>query len=329
MNHASDPSPTSVCGAHHAHRSRALALLTALFAAWLGLVPAARAQQPAPPAQQPAPPAGGGAQPAPRDGVTSQQMDAAGANAQLDSTARARFRVGQTLYEGGRFAEAAREFEAAYEFSRRPELLFNVFVANRDDNALEKAVTALRAFLAAMPAELPNRLNLEARLQTMAATLAERESAAEVSAQQAAATEAAHERAAAAEAAQREAERAAVAQGESRFRLSVPGAVIGGVGVAAAVAGFAVGALALGKVSELEGMCNGNRCPSSARDTYDAAQTLVTTADILLIGGSVLAAAGLSLVLLQIGAPDADEPAASASASCGPTGCMASFTGRF
>jgi len=289
-------------------------------------------------AQQPAPPAGGATpQAAPRDGATTQQMEAAGANTQLDSSARARFRVGQSMYESGRFSEAAREFEAAYELSRRPELLFNIYVANRDDNNLDKAVTALRAFLAAMPAELPNRLNLEARLQAMEATLAERTAAAEATAEQAAAAAAAHERAATAEAARQEAERDAAVQRERSFRLSVPGAVIGGVGVATAAAGFVVGALALGKVSDLEAVCVDNVCPPSAQGTYDSAQALVTTADVLIIGGSVLAAAGLSLVLLQIGVSDDDEPAASASASrsvsasasCGPTGCTALISGRF
>jgi tetratricopeptide (TPR) repeat protein len=324
LPHASPASSPSSHRRSAAVRNRPLSLAVALTAVWLATAASAHAQQPSPPS------GGANAQPAPRDGATTQQMEAAGANAQLDSSARARFRVGQSLYESGRFAEAAREFEGAYELSRRPELLFNVYVANRDDNNLEKAVAALRDFLAQMPAELPNRLNLQARLEAMEATLAERASAAEATAQHVAAAAAAHERAAAAEAARQEAERDAAVQRERSFRLSVPGAVIGGVGVATAAAGFVVGALALGKVSDLEAVCVDNVCPSSARETYDSAQSLVTTADVLIIGGSVLAAAGLSLVLLQIGVSDDEEPAtASASASCGPTGCTAFISGRF
>jgi len=252
-------------------------------------------------------------------------MEAAGADAQMDTAGRALFRVAQTHYESGRFAEAAREFEGAYELSHRPELLFNVYVANRDDNNIEKAVPALRAYLAAMPATLPNRINLEARLVAMEATLAERATAVQQSDAQAVEVAAAQERAAAAEAAQREAERAR----PPGFQLSIPGAIIGGVGVAAAISGFVVGALALGKVSDLEGMCPANVCPASAQGTYDSAQTLVTVADILVIGGAVLAAAGLTMVILGIGAPGDTEAGATAMASCSPTGCIAGITGRF
>jgi len=260
-----------------------------------------------------------------QDATTVQQMQAAGADTQMDTAARARFRVGQTLYESGRFAESAREFEGAYELSHRPELLFNVYVANRDDNNLDKAVPALRAYLAAMPATLPNRINLEARLQAMETTLAERATAAQQSEAQTAEVAAAQERARAAEAAQRETE-VPPAPG---FQLSIPGAIIGGVGVAAAIGGFVVGALALGKVSDLEAMCPNDECPASAQGTYDSAQTLVTVSDILVIGGAVLAAAGLTMVLLGIGAPGESEAGATAMASCGPTGCIAGVAGRF
>lgn len=255
-------------------------------------------------------------------------MQAAGADAQMDTAARARFRVGQTLYESGRFAESAREFEGAYELSHRPELLFNVYVANRDDNNLDKAVPALRAYLAAMPATLPNRINLEARLQAMEATLAERATALQQSDAQAAEVTAARERAAAAEAAQRDAAEPD-APPPTGFQLSIPGAIIGGVGVAAAIGGFVVGALALGKVSDLEEMCPGDVCPASAQGTYDSAQTLVTASDILVIGGAVLAVAGLTMVLLGIGAPGDSDAGATPMASCGPTGCIAGVAGRF
>lgn len=264
-----------------------------------------------------------------QDAATVQQMQAAGTGTQMDTEARARFRVGQSLYESGRFAESAREFEGAYELSHRPELLFNVYVANRDDNNLEKAVPALRAYLAAMPETLPNRINLQARLEAMEATLGERAAAAQASQQQAAEITAAQERAAAAEAAQREAEREAQPPPDRGFQLSIPGVIIGGVGVAALAGGLIVGALALGKVSDLEAMCPDDRCPPEASDTFDSAQTLVTTADILIIGGAVLAAAGLTMVLFGIGAPGESEAGASAMASCGPTGCVAGVSGRF
>lgn len=49
-----------------------------------------------------------------------------------DEQARAHFRVGQSMYDAGRFAEAAHEFEEAFRLSQRSELLFNAYVAFRD-----------------------------------------------------------------------------------------------------------------------------------------------------------------------------------------------------
>jgi len=112
-------------------------------------------------------------------------------------------------------------------------------------------------------------------------------------------------------------------------RGSVVPWVVAGVGGAMMVAGAVTGVMALGKESDIAAACPNDRCPS----TFDlagersSAKTLVGVTDVLLIGGGVVAAAGLTWGFLSLGS---SKPAASArkvgapalSASCGPTGCM-------
>src|SRR5688572_11227947 len=72
------------------------------------------------------------------------------ANAQArngDEDARYHFRLGQVAYDTGRFAEASEQFDRAYALSQRPALLYNIFLARRENGDLELAVTALRRYL--------------------------------------------------------------------------------------------------------------------------------------------------------------------------------------
>ena len=82
-----------------------------------------------------------------------------------DERAKAHFRVGQSLYDAGRFNEAAEEWEKAFELSQRSELLYNVYVAYRDAaSSTDKAIGALRRYLQLGQIEATRRLQLEARL---------------------------------------------------------------------------------------------------------------------------------------------------------------------
>jgi tetratricopeptide (TPR) repeat protein len=83
-------------------------------------------------------------------------------------TAREHFQRGSKLYNLGHYAEAAREFEAAYEIKDDPALLFNIGQANRQAGESKKALLAYRSYLRNIP-EAPNRKLVEttiAELQT-------------------------------------------------------------------------------------------------------------------------------------------------------------------
>ena len=112
--------------------------------------------------------------------------------------------------------------------------------------------------------------------------------------------------------------------------------VLIGLGGAMLVGGAITGMLALGKANDIADKCPGDVCPVN----YDldgarsSAKTFVRITDVLLIGGGIVAAGGLTWFFLDRGKSE-KEPAKSAlgsrpwtplpSAGCGPDGCRASM----
>lgn len=253
-----------------------------------------------------------------------------------DLQARSHFRLGRQLYDEGRFADAAREFEIAYGLSGRAQLLYNVYLGHRDAQHTEKAAAALRGYLSAIP-EAPGREHLEARLGALEATLATERAEAE------------RNRAAAAEAAQ------AQAQAEARARAAEAAAqpdasrpiwpwFVVGAGAAAIVGGGVLGALATSDGDTLRQSCvldssdggveaplqPGDACASSIGldDERSRIQGQALLGDVLWIGGAAVATTGLLLAfLLPDEEPDMTSPVVSA--GCGPRACAAELQLRF
>ncbi|MBX7191970.1 MAG: hypothetical protein K1X94_07930 [Sandaracinaceae bacterium] len=240
-----------------------------------------------------------------------------------DQQARAHFSVGRAMYEAGRFAEAAQEFQQAYDLSHRPQLLYNLYVAYRDSSQLVRARDALRQYLAEVE-DAPNRLHLMSRLEALEAQVAEEERArAESEAELAAAEQATAE----AEAAR---ERAEAQAAQLRHVRPWWPWVVFGVGLAAAGVGVPLGVDAASQADAVRLRCtqpDGSLLCRSSADVSIAngAVTQAAVADALWIAGAAAAASGLVLAFLV---PDdiVDEPAPAVSAACGPTGCFASLT---
>ncbi len=87
--------------------------------------------------------------------------------------------------------------------------------------------------------------------------------------------------------------------------LRTVGFVTAGVGGAALIGGVITGVMAKGKSSDATKQCANKVCPTAAAKDFDSASSLATVADVLLIGGAVLAAAGVTLVIVggHSGAP--------------------------
>jgi len=79
--------------------------------------------------------------------------------------------------------------------------------------------------------------------------------------------------------------------------LRTAGFVTAGVGVAALAGGIVVGVLAKGKESDAKAGCRGNVCLTSSEAQFDSAHSLATVANVMLIGGGVLTATGVGLIV--------------------------------
>jgi tetratricopeptide (TPR) repeat protein len=82
------------------------------------------------------------------------------------NAARLHFTKGKRLFELQHYAEAAREYEAAYEAKDDPGLLFNVGQAYRLGGEYQKAIGAYKAFLRRNP-QYKRTAELEARISEL------------------------------------------------------------------------------------------------------------------------------------------------------------------
>ena len=103
-----------------------------------------------------------------------------------------------------------------------------------------------------------------------------------------------------------------------------------GVGAAMVGVGAITGIAALGKVHDLEKKCPNDQCPANSGLEADrsSARALVRATDVLLIGGGVLAGAGITWLLLQ-GHPSTSAEKFIAGGMCTSSGCMGSLGRSF
>src|SRR3954462_12251311 len=80
--------------------------------------------------------------------------------------AKEHFQRGTTLFDLGKYREAATEYEKAYEEKSDPALLFNIARAYRLAGEAETAIRFYRTFLNRVP-RTPNRAVVESRIEEM------------------------------------------------------------------------------------------------------------------------------------------------------------------
>jgi len=236
-----------------------------------------------------------------------------------DDRAREHFQIAQRYYDEGRFIEAARQFEEAYELSGRSQLQYNAYIAYREAHQRRRAAAMLSAYLDQVP-DAPDRVNLEARLVELNRAIEAEE------AQAAQLTSAEARAAAETQRAEEEAEARRAAEAEPEFWPWV----IFGVGGGAAIAGAVVGALALSDISALQSECIDNVCLPSANleGRRGDAETMALVADFLLFGGGAVALTGLILGVV-FGLGSSPDDGVSAGASCDRYGCYGTVGGAF
>ena len=226
----------------------------------------------------------------------------------LDTEARERFELGRTFYEAGRFQQAAEEFGEAYKLSGRPQLLYNLYVANRDAGNWQMATDSLRGYLEKVP-DAPDRITLNARLEALEAQNAVRKK----------------EQAEAEEARRRN---AVVITRPVTVRSNIPW-IVASSGGALLVGSIVTGVMAKSKDSDLDKACadGGKICPAWQRDDANKAYALAITTDVLWTVGAAAAVTGF--VLWYSGVLDTKKDVPVASIGATQHGMSGSLTVRF
>jgi tetratricopeptide (TPR) repeat protein len=266
--------------------------------------------------------------------------------ATAEDQARAHFRLGRAHYDNGNFAQAAVEFEEAYNISQRSALLYNIYLAYRDANNTEKAAWALKLYLE-KEVEVENRAQLQARLraleEALAAAAAAGTTAGAAAAAQPAPAEQAPAQAQPTEQAQPETQpgpAAATEQAEPEKKSMVVPIVLMSTGGAMVLGSIATGAMASGKASDVEDLCPNGSCPSAdaekkASDADSSRKTLALVTDVLMFGGIAVAGTGAVLLVLNLMSGGDDKPTASvagkptAGLACMPGACHGSLSVPF
>jgi tetratricopeptide (TPR) repeat protein len=104
---------------------------------------------------------------------SGQEADEAPAISSTDEEARGLFERGNASYARGEYAEAKQLFEAAHHLSKRPQLLYNVALADDHLRNDAEALRSYRSFLEALP-ETPNAEEVRARIRALEEALAGR-----------------------------------------------------------------------------------------------------------------------------------------------------------
>src|SRR5262245_62111772 len=80
--------------------------------------------------------------------------------------AREHYQKGTAFYDLGRYQDAIREFEAAYELKNDPALLYNLAQSHRLAGNAEQALHFYRTYLKKVP-KAANRVEIEGRITTL------------------------------------------------------------------------------------------------------------------------------------------------------------------
>ncbi|MBX3276188.1 MAG: tetratricopeptide repeat protein [Sandaracinaceae bacterium] len=223
--------------------------------------------------------------------------------------ARRHFEAGTAAFDVGDYEQAATEFRAAYDLTRHPDLLFNVYSALERAGRIEEAAEALDGYLRDGDPDGERRAALTARLARLRERIAGARAAREEPAPIAEPTQAAPAPAPAAPAADGGVHPAPIALLVAGGALLVTFAILAGVAAA--------------EDARLSDACS----PGCSADDVGTLGALTLGADVAWISGAVAAAAGL--VLLFVLPPEGESAQAALVPFVTPTAAGVSAVGRF
>lgn len=208
--------------------------------------------------------------------------------------ARNHIQNGGRYYQLGRFAEAAREFQSAWELTRRPELLFNLAHALEGAGRDREALDAYERFDASGASGV-DRQSLLAHMAALRTRLSHAATAtATATAPQPTPTRVTPEP-----------PRVIQPPPPAPRSLALPVTLLS-AGGAFLVTGLALGLTVSSTWSDLNARCQNRICDPSLQSDASAAEMRATVADVL--GGVGLAALAAGVVVLLLPHPQASAP---------------------
>jgi tetratricopeptide (TPR) repeat protein len=215
------------------------------------------------------------------------------------------FERSAAAYDAGQFAQAVKLLKEAYQLRPDPVLLYNLARAYEGMGALPDAVRAYTDFLAAQPTA-EDRGAIEARIVTLRAQIDEQARLQREAAERQREAQEAQRRAA-----EQQGENASQRQGGTR---PVPW-IVAGAGGAGLITGAVFGALSVARH-------NAATTDAQADIATDQAQarSLATAANIAFVAGGVLAVAGVTWGIVDLGSSHAtrDHAPGAVSLQIGP-----------
>ncbi len=211
-----------------------------------------------------------------------------------DQVAREHFMRGRDAFSGGDFAVAAREFDQAYQLSRRPQLLYNIGTAYERLHNWNEANVAFRRYLDEVPGA-PDRAEVEARLRMIEVELQHQAEALQ-SPQQNTSTRVVV------------VERPVIVQPDQPRPWRIAFFVAGGLTVLAGGATLAVGLLADARYNDLARGCGAAGNPGCENDDITDMRLRQNIVNAGIIATSVFAAATVGSFILDITRPAQRPP---------------------
>ena len=185
------------------------------------------------------------------------------------------YKLGAELYKRGDYKRALEQFQEAYKYSRRPELLYNMGGCEESLGRHGAAVTHYKAYLLSKPA---NAEEVSALVKRLEAGIKRKK---EEAARKASPPEAAPKK------------------GSGR-PMRLAGWVLTGVGVAGLVAGSVLGGLTIAKQKDLEEAYQKKDLTyPEMQSELDAGEGMELGAIIALAAGGVVAATGAALLIVD------------------------------
>ncbi len=245
-----------------------------------------------------------------------------------DERAHGHFLAARSYMDQGRYEDAAEQFRESYRLSERPELLLNIALAYERAGMFGEAADTLDEWLSVTPEDDPDRRTVTTRAES----LRERAGGGDV----ATSTDEGELEALVDESDEETSSSLASAAGAEDDGggiggLGIVGIITAAAGVALGIAAIGTGVAAHGTYNDLVDSCPGGACSPDRQSDIDSGQSLAVASTVLTPIAVVLAAVGVTLLVVDLssGSGGSEDAQARLGVSAAPGQVAVSVDGSF